>query len=318
MSLNNFIPEVWGREMLVTLRKALVFGSLVNRDYEGDIANMGDTVRINSIGDITISSYVKDTDIAAAQALTDAQTVLSIDQAKYFNFSISDVDQAQQQPKVMQEAMSFAGYRLADTIDQFIAGLYVNAATANLIGTSAAPVTVTAPTQTNVGGGTTVYDEIVVLGQKLTENNVPRQGRWCVIPPWGKSQLTQDIRFTSFNTPIARQSIAQYGFDPAAPDSSQAPGANGMASDAYLGMVENMAVYESNNAVHIGGTKGIAGSQDVFLAGHPMAWTYADNVVKLEAYRPPLRFEDAVKGLHLYGCKVTRPYALAVGFFQHP
>src|SRR5690242_12501310 len=108
MSLNNFIPTLWADSMLVALRKALVFGSLVNRDYQGTIANMGDSVRINTIGDITISSYAKDTDIAAAQALSDAQQTLVIDQAKYFNFGIDDVDQAQQQPKVMGEAMAWA------------------------------------------------------------------------------------------------------------------------------------------------------------------------------------------------------------------
>lgn len=318
MSVNSFIPEVWGKEMLVNLRKALVFGNLVNRDYEGDIANMGDTVRINSIGDIAISSYSKDTDIAAAQALSDAQTVLVIDQAKYFNFSVSDVDQAQQMPKVMGEAMAWAAYRLADTIDQFIAGLYVNAATANLIGTSGAPQVVTVPTSTNVGAGTTVYDELVTLSQFLTQSLIPRQGRFCVIPPWCKTHLAQDPRFTSFNTPQARATIAQYGFDPAAPDNSNPVGSMGSASDAFLGMIENMAVYESVNTPHIGGTVGISGSQDAVIAGHSMAWTYADNVVKTEGYRPPLRFEDAVKGLHLYGAKVTRPAALAVAFLQKP
>jgi hypothetical protein len=83
-------------------------------------------------------------------------------------------------------------------------------------------------------------------------------------------------------------------------------------------MIENMRVYESISAPHIGGTLGAPGSQDAAIAGHPMAWTYADGTQKVEAYRPPLRFADAVKGLHLYGLKVTRPNALAVAFLQKP
>ena len=86
----------------------------------------------------------------------------------------------------------------------------------------------------------------------------------------------------------------------------------------YVGRIRGMDLYESNNAPHIGGTVGIAGSQDVVLAGNTMAITFADGLAKTEAYRPPLRFDDAVKGLHLYGAKVVRPYALAAGFFQHP
>ncbi len=50
MSLNNFIPSIWGDTLLAALRADLVFGNLVNRDYEGEIRAVGDTVRINAIG----------------------------------------------------------------------------------------------------------------------------------------------------------------------------------------------------------------------------------------------------------------------------
>lgn len=83
MSLNNFIPQLWADTLLAALRVNLVFGNLFNTDYEGTIQRMGDTVKINAIGDITISNYSKDTDINAPQALTDAQTQLVISQAKY-------------------------------------------------------------------------------------------------------------------------------------------------------------------------------------------------------------------------------------------
>ena len=318
MSLNNFIPQVWSPTLLANVRADLVFGSVVNRDYEGSIAKVGDTVRINAIGDITVSNYTKDTSIGSPQTLSDAQTVLTISQAKYFNFAIDDVDAAQQQPKVMTEAMSWAGYKVALAIDQYLAGFYTEAPSTNLVGTSASPQIVTVPTQTNVGGGTTVYDEIVTLGQFLTQALIPRQGRFCIIPPWAKTHLTQDIRFTSFNTAQAQANIQQYGFSAAGTDNSGSPFNQGGAQDAYLGMIDNMAVYESVNAPHIGGTVGITGSQDAIIAGHSMAWTYADGVAMVEAYRPPDRFADAVKGLHLYGLKVTRPYGLAVAFIQKP
>ena len=320
MSLNNFIPQIWGDTLLAALRADLVFGNLVNRDYEGEIRAVGDTVRINAIGDINVSNYTKDTSIGAPQVLTDAQTVLAITQAKFFNFGIDNVDAAQQKPKVMQEAMSYAGYKMALAVDTYLAGFYTEASATNLIGSSGTPVTVTVPTQTNVGGGTTVYDEIVSLAQKLTEALIPRQGRWCVIPPWCKTHLTQDIRFTSFNTAQARSSIAQYGFDPAAATNGGGSdsGQGGPPSDAYLGQIDGMRVYESVNAIHIGGTVGITGSQDVVMAGHPMAWTYADGYNDVIAYQPPDQFKDAVKGLHLFGAKVTRPQGLAVAFLQKP
>lgn len=310
MSLNNFIPEVWSNELLTLLRKALVFGGLCNTDHQGEIAKMGDVVRITGIGDITISNYTKDTSIGAPQTLTDAQTTLTISQAKFFNFAIDDVDKAQGNPAVMAEAMNLAAYRIRDQIDQFIAGLYTDAQATNLIGSSGAPTVLQRATNANIASGTTLYDELVVLAQKLTENNVPNDGRrWVAIPAWGKTLLTQDYRWTAFNTPSADQTIRTGALD----------GSQGMPpAGGYLGMIEGMGVYESNNVVHLGGTLGASGSQDVFMAAHPMAISFADNVQEVEGYRPPDRFADAVKGLHLYGAKVVRPYAVAVGFFQMP
>ena len=277
---------------------------------------MGDTVKINAIGDITINNYTKDTDMNPPQAMTDAQTMLVISQAKYYNFEVDDIDAAQAHPAVMGEATAWAAFRAADTIDQFIASFYVDAISANLIGSSGAWVTPQVPTQANVGGGQTVFDYLVVLDQLLDQQYVPDTGRWCVVPPWIQTLLMQDIRWTSFNTPAAVQNLAR-GLDGA---DTPIPGGTMMVAKgpAYLGTINSMDVYRSVNSPHLGGTNGIAGSQDVVLAGHRDALTFALGLAKTEAYRPPYRFADALKGLYLYGAKTVRPYALAVAYLQHP
>ncbi len=308
MSLNNFIPQLWADTLLANLQKAQVYGALFNNDYEGTINRMGDTVKINAIGDITIYDYTKDTDLNPPQALTDAQTMLTISQAKYFNFEIDDVDAAQMHPEVMSEAMNWSAYRIADAMDKFFAGFYTDAIAANLVGTAAAPVTPQPATTANIGGGQTVYDYIVALGQYLNQQNVPEDGRWCVLPPWGKTYLMQDVRFTGYNTEAGRQAILTGRLD----------ASGGNATRAYIGSIDGMDCYYSNNAPHLGGTVGVTGSQDVVLAGHTMAVTKAVGLQKTEAYRPPYRFGDAVKGLTLYGAKTVRPYALAAAFLQHP
>jgi hypothetical protein len=306
MSLNSFIPQIWADTILAALRVNLVFGNLFNDDYEGELKQMGDTVRINAIGDVTVYNYTKDTDINAPQSMTDAQTMLTISQAKYYNVAIDDVDRAQAHPDAYAEMISWAGYKLALTMDQYYAGFYTDAT--NLIGSSSSFQTISAPTSTNVGAGTTAYDYIVQMGQLLTQNAVPKSGRWCVVPPWIKTYLTQDIRFTSFNTDAGRQTILSGKLDASA----------GMSSDAYLGKIEGFDVYESLNATHLGGTLGASGSQDVILSGHPMALTKAEGLAETEAYRPPYRFSDAVKSLVLYGAKTVRPYALCAAYLQHP
>ena len=43
-----------------------------------------------------------------------------------------------------------------------------------------------------------------------------------------------------------------------------------------------------------------------------MATTYAEQIVKTEGYRPEKSFKDAMKGLNVYGAKVTMGDAIAV------
>ena len=55
-SIDNFIPKIWSARILSALRHAIVYGQdrVANRNYEGEIAQAGDTVHINSVGDPTI------------------------------------------------------------------------------------------------------------------------------------------------------------------------------------------------------------------------------------------------------------------------
>ena len=54
MSVTNFIPTIWSARLLRHLDKKHVYAKLLNRDYEGEIKNYGDTVKINQIGDVEI------------------------------------------------------------------------------------------------------------------------------------------------------------------------------------------------------------------------------------------------------------------------
>ena len=110
MALGNFIPEIWSARLLKHLDEDLVFKQLVNTDYEGEIRNVGDTVRVNRIGDIVVGSYTKDGEIGSPQQLSGEQLVLTIDQFKYFNFYVDDVDSAQQNPKTMDDGLGKGVY----------------------------------------------------------------------------------------------------------------------------------------------------------------------------------------------------------------
>ena len=129
MRVNNFIPTIWTTTMLKERDRKYIAIKNCNRDYEGEIKQKGDTVKINSIGEITISDYVKndfDTGLAL-QTLDDASTLLTITEQKYFNFAVDDVDKAQANQKLMKEAMRKSGLGLNNVADQFIFNKYVDA-----------------------------------------------------------------------------------------------------------------------------------------------------------------------------------------------
>lgn len=293
MSLDNFIPTVWSNKLLVNLNKSLRYAQegVVNRDYEGDIAAFGSTVKINAIGRVTVGDYSKNTDMGAPQTLTDAQSVLTISQQKFFNFQIDDVDQAQQNPKVMARAMVESAYALANTADQFVAAQYVDISASNYVGggTDTNPLelypTVDASPRVNAVGQSQAYEAIVDASTVLDENDVPEDGRWVVVPPWVEGQLLKDQRFVSFGTGDNRATL----------------------ENGVIGRVAGFTVLKSNNVPVT--TNGDGTKVYHIVGGHNMMWSYAEQVSEIDAYQPEKRFGDAVKGLHLYGAKVVRPNA---------
>ena len=275
MAVTTFIPELWNARLLYALEKAHVATNLVNRNYEGEIRNHGDTVHINTIGAITVKSYTKNTDIADPEVLSTTDQTLVIDQSKYFNFQVDDVDKVQAAGELVDTAMGRAAYALADVSDAYLLGVIAaGAAAGNTIGSAAAPVALT---------GSNVYENIVKLKTKLDKANVPNTGRTIVVPPDVHSLLLLDDRFAKSTATAGQEALI-----------------NGL-----VGRIAGFDVYMSNNVQTGIGTD--TGKTPYFeiTAQITDATTYAEQIIKTEAYRMEKRFADAVKGLHVYGAKVT-------------
>lgn len=279
MALTTFIPELWNARLLNALDKAHVFAGLVNREYEGDIKKQGDTVHINTIGEVTIGTYTKDTDFTSGpQALTATDNTLVINQAKYFNFAVDDIDTAQAAGDVMDKAMQRAAYGLADVADKYLAdqlAAAITSANGNQVGTAAVALT-----------KENVYENIVKMKTTLDKANVPTTGRWLVVPPEMVALILQDDRFVKTGGAMAEDTLA-----------------NGWVARAV-----GFDIYESNNCNSVTATNT---TTYTITAGDEGACTYAEQISDTEAYRPEKRFADAVKGLHLYGAKVVDPKRLA-------
>ncbi|MFE6851833.1 phage capsid protein [Streptomyces sp. NPDC057674] len=284
MTVRNFVPEVWSSKLLVATRKALVYAApnVVNRDYEGEIAEAGDTVRITSVSRPAIGTYVPGTTVITPEKLTTGQRTLLVDQSKFWAFMVDDVDKRQAKSSLMPQAMSEAAYGLADVMDQYVAGLYTQIAAANFLNAVGSPIdTYTAPTD--------FYNKVLVpLRTRLTKADVPKAGRYVIVPPEGYASLLLDDRFIK----------------------SDHAGTDAGLRNGLVGRAAGFDIYESNNCpVPTGDTT-------VVQAGVKEAITFAEQLNKTEAYRPESSFSDAVKGLALYGAKVIRPDHLAAAFIN--
>lgn len=275
MALTNSQVTIFANELQSSLKKAHVFAGpkAVNRNYEGEIRNTGDSVRIRSISRPTITPYVKNVSVITPETLTDAERTLLIDQANSFAFEIDDVDMAQVQNGggLMSEAALESAYALADIADLYVAGLYSGADSANKISTTAittSPLAVTG---------------LVELKVRLDKANVPNAGRYAIIPPWYEGLLVQSAAFIS---------VADSGTSEA-------------LRNGHVGRAFGFDIFTSNNVTNT------TGDDWLVSAGYTGAITFASQISKVESYRPENSFSDAVKGLDLFGAKLVRPTGIA-------
>lgn len=274
MSILKFRPEIWSARLLVALRQNLVYSAFVNRDYEGDIAEAGDTVRITSVGRPTIKTYVPNSTSISFDQVTDSQRTLVVDQSDYFAFLVDDVDARQAKGNVMAQEMDEAAFAEANKIDQYISSFYTSIQSANQLGAIAVN-SATTPTD--------AYDKVLVpLRIRLDKANVANQGRSVAISPDLYGCLLRDNRFIRANESGTTEGLRE----------------------GFVGRAAGFDILTSNQTP-------TTGSDSVVIAGNNRAITFAEQIAHVEPLRPQNSFSDAVKGLFLYGAKVIRPDSLA-------
>lgn len=219
MSVENFKPEIWSQEILFSLKENLLASNLVNRNYEGEIANQGDTVRITTPNAIATSVY--DGNDFTFDEVTSTQQNLVINEARKFNFQVRDIDELQANVALMQTFAQEASFSLANDMDKFIFEAYAEADASNVIST----------------GGfdeTNAWDQLTLAAQNLSENNVPEQGRWAVVDPAGYRSLARDTAF---------QRASDLG--------------DQVSREGFMGRAAGFNVWMSNNLITVAGTPNV-------------------------------------------------------------
>jgi hypothetical protein len=271
-TVQSDVSQVWAAELLRARDKLLSFAQGCNRTYEARVMRGGDTVRINTVGDITVNStHLRAGADMTIQNLRTTPQTLVMDSEDDFLFYLDDVDSVQAVSEIMPESMRRAAYKLRDTMDSYIATtMAAGVATANVLA---------ARTVGSGAGDSDAFELVVDMGVQLDVNNAPMENRWLFVPPWFAGTLLKDPRRTSFGT---TENLRAYG-------------------SAYIGRsVGGLEIFVSNNVP-------VSGLAYTLLAGDKDATTLAEQINKYETNRHPLAFGDIHKGLHVYGAKVLRP-----------
>jgi len=224
----NFLPEIWSRKLQLRFYAKTVIGSLLNHDWEGEIKGKGSKVKIRVKPTIVIQDYPVGGSINY-QDLADDYIELNIDKAKLAAFKVDDVDVAQADINIINEATMDAAEKMKIEIDtQVLASIYTSA-------TSQIPDQQV--TKSNV------IDWILGAGTKLDELNIPDANRFIILPPW----ITELIK----SSDLKDASLSGDGVSP--------------LRNGRVGVVDRFNVHQSNNlAVTASGVNWncIAGTRD--------------------------------------------------------
>jgi hypothetical protein len=342
----NWSPVIYSKQAQIALRKTAVTNAITNNSYFGEIANQGDTVRIQKEPDVTVNALERHTGISV-EKLDDTDFSLTIDKANYFAFKMDDIEEQFSHVDFTSLAADRAAYKMADKMDEEVLGYlsgYTGGAGSWAVNTTASG------DKANSSAGT---DELLAankldatdfgqLGSADSASTAYEAGDSIPLAPRlpGATALsTATVSPLSVVARMARlldvQNVDSRGrwivVDPVFVEMLKDEdsrvlnadfGGSGLMNGLVLNNLHGFRVYVSNNLPYLGTGAGTSGALaqgtnfGVIVAGQDDAVASAEQINKVENYRDPDSFADIVRGMHLYGRKVLRPEALVTARYN--
>ena len=331
----NFSPIIYSKQAQIALRRAAVTNAITNNSYFGEIANQGDTVRIQKEPDVTVNALQRHTGIAV-EKLDDSDFSLTIDKANYFAFKMDDIEEQFANVDFTSLAADRAAYKMADAMDADVLS-YLSGHT-----TAGAFITTTSgdaqhPTAGNLTGelltanhlDATDFGNLTIAATATAGDSVPLAPRLpgaTALSATTVSPLTVLARMarkmdTANVDARGRWVVLDPVFVEMLKDEDSRMlngdfGGSGLQNGLVLNNIHGFRVYVSNALPAAGtgaGSSGVAAQSTnygVVVAGQDDAVASAEQINKVENYRDPDSFADIVRGMHLYGRKILRPEAL--------
>ena len=304
-----FIPTLWSGKLLAKFYQNTMLSEVTNTDYEGELKNQGDTVRIRLAPSISISDYTVGQTLSY-EVPTPIFQDMQVNKGKYFGVQVNDVLAYQADMNLMNMFTEDAAKQLKIAIENevFFNSFVTEGPAAQNEGATAGKISAAY----NLGTDTTPIDQatpenvlkaILRMSTVLDEQNVPEDGRFLIISTFDRQLLMQS-------------SIAQAYFT-----GDQAS----TIRTGKIGMLDRFSVYVSNllprgeagkalvaglSATSTGGAVNNAKARRIMVAGTKQATSFAMTINKTEPLRNQTDFGDIVRGLAVYGRKVVKPEAL--------
>lgn len=271
-----FKPELWSKELNRRLVDYGVMFDCVNRNYEGEIKNQGDTVHIQTPAAVTIGTYVEQTGITYEELKGDTLPLV-IDQAKFFGFKIPDIDKVQSNINLMSNYTSEAKKEVINAKDAYLHALGIAAAQ------DAGTVAINAEN---------IYGTLVDMYAMLADANA--------IDADGKAK--DGSRPFVIVSPKVAAVIKK---------SQEATHATKMGDDTVRkGAILDFAGFDVKQSTLIKDASGFS-----ILAGTTEGITYAEQINKVRGLEDKDTFGTYVSGLYLYGGLAVQPKALVKATF---
>ncbi len=279
MAYQNFIPTVWNEGINRELERLCVFVEDCNRQYEGDVKKKGESVTILGVGKPTIKSIAKasrNNDIDGPEEIEDTSVIMYINQIRYFNYMVGDIDKAQAVGGVMDSLSQETSEGLANEVDEYIAKCAIDDSVTKL---HTNPLKLVAGVAEE--GEINVLDVLDNALEELYEKDVkPTTKITCTVSP-------------RFYTLFKRAYIDK--------DTNNSE----ILKNGRVGKYGNVIIKMSNNVA-----KTSSNAVDNIMMRTSRAIAFSQPMTHTEPYRPEKKFADAVKGFILFDAKVVRPKEL--------
>lgn len=295
-NVKAFVPEIYSQKLALVEKKFTNFlNNFCNRDWEGEIKQYGDTVRI-AVPDpdnIVIGEGV----VADTSSIQPTQRVLTINKSKNFAFKVNDIEKAQSQFDMVEGSSAMAMQLMQDEISlEIMNDIFANKSVEEY-GTSGGAIDIDPDT---------VYDFVVDLRIKLTEKGVLNAEGYYTYK--GSSEQAKQL------SPMLTVAPKIYGEFL----KSRVLTHPTVAGDDILksGERKQIAGFEIVTDTMITKVTGASDTVFPYIAGTKMGVTFANQFNVMEKLRDLDSFADIVRGLELYGYEIIQPNSLIKGFVK--